>query len=539
MNNVVNDSDLEASVESKLDAQLQQWQRLSPWSIVYFIARTFKGGLDPNILVFLAPLYGLYHLIEDKALSAIVLSIAIPLLILTLAIVKYVFFKYRVKDETFHIVKGVLFRNRIDIPFSRIQDVQIEAPYYFRAMGLVSAAIDTAGSNVSEVVLAAITNETAIELREWVFQKDKLASVSGKGDSIESIDDNVVAPRSALSEHSTGLNEVLLMRSVKDLLIHGVSNNRVWILIAALLPLVDAVMGQSIDKVVALNSMEFFQLEGASALHLSAVFVAAIIVLIAVTVMLSILGSFVSLHGYCLTRSDETLSRESGLFSRRQVNLKFSRLQYVSIQQGVMDRLFDRFNLFFEQVSSHRQNPQEKSTRFLVPSVTSEEVECLCSEVYSNIALDLSAFKRTLKGVNVRYFRQQVLLTTLPLSAILLIALVIATEDSYLLAFFPLVLVLGCWLNFLSWKKCGYACIGEYLLVRRGLFGTTYTLFPQYKLQQVALHQSLPMRYSGYCTLRFLLGTVAVGIPYIPLKEGIVLADSSMYHLEASGRSWM
>lgn len=511
-------------MNENLLAQFHDWQRLSPWSILYFISRTINNFLDPNILFIAAPLYGMYQLLQNNLLFIILLAILIPGGIVGYATASYLFFKYRIHQDKLQISKGLLFKSEIDLPFERIQDVRIDKPFYFKPIGLVSATIDSAGSSEQEAVLAAIPHFAAMDLRERILAK---SGAQQNNDATEETESSV--PPSA---------DLLLTRSAGDLVIHGISNNKAWVIMAALFPLIDNLLEGMAKSFIDTSAANFTELAQISYWFAGLLLFTGIFSIVMIMMVLSVAGSVISYYGFQLSQQNGTLSRESGLFTRHQVNLKQRRLQYISIQQGLIDRLFGRFNVYFHQVSDQHAAAQQQNKSFIVPSVTEEQVRFLCQKMYPDCAFSLAGIKQRLTPISARYIGQQILLTTLPVTLAIAVFLEMNGGESWF-NYLAIVFAVGCLLNYLRWKKWGYWKLNDYLLIRKGLLGSIYTLFPNFKAQQVTIKQSLLMERNEHCQLQIVVGASTMKIPYFPLSEGLQLADTALYHVESSQRSWM
>ncbi|MCG8313483.1 MAG: PH domain-containing protein [Pseudomonadales bacterium] len=504
------------------------WQRLSPWAMLYFIVRVFKGGLDPNALFLLAPLYGFYQFINEWEHAKYFLGALIFSAIVLHAIVSYLFFKYSLDDSRILISSGILFKRRIDIPCSHIQDIRIEKPLYFKPLGLVSASIDTAGSNEKEAVLAALTAEQAQTIRAWALSNDAPTRTKATETATHRL--------SETSIDETEQQILLLTRSNYDLIVHGISNNRIWIILAALLPFIDRALERAVDSIVAYSSIEINQLAEQPFPMVVIYISAAIIIFVSFILSLSIIGSFINFYNFRLTRTNDSLRRESGLMSRHQVSLKISRVQSIAIKQGLIDRCFKRYNLFFHQFSSH--DNQQLSQTFLIPSIKPSEVDKMTQQAFRDFHLFSSETTlSTLLPISKKYIRQQTLLWSIPV----LLIFIFLTENFSTSAFiyFPWMLSALLIINYLRWKKWGYRQRDDYLIIRKGFLGTQLHIFPKYKTQQITINQSLPMIYSNYCNIHFILGLNRIKLPYISLTQGISLTDNCLYDIESSDRSWM
>lgn len=77
----------------------------------------------------------------------------------------YLRFQFRVEQDALVVEKGVLRRERLQVPFERIQTIQLYQGPLQQLLGLTGLRIDTAGSSGSELQLVAIRKEVADGLR--------------------------------------------------------------------------------------------------------------------------------------------------------------------------------------------------------------------------------------------------------------------------------------------------------------------------------------------------------------------------------------
>lgn len=518
--------------------ELEQWQRMSPWSILYFIGSTLRNLLDPNVLVMLAPAYGLYQWMDNTFYFVLIAALAVPGLIIGAAVFQYLFFFFRVVDNNFQIRRGLLFKRHLDLPVSRIQDVNIDKPFYFKPVNLVSASLDTAGSSENEAVLAAVSLAFANDLREWVITGEKDTSAgrqeSERPDALSGDTEDTPPATKAAGKAFPVLN-----RSLRDLVIHGITNNKVWIILAAAFPFLDRFLEHQWQSLFADQASEFSSLLQANALYAYGVVAGLVVALILVMMVLSVLGSILMLYGYEIHQKADALSRESGLFSRNQINLKIRRVQYIHIKQSLPDRLFRRFNLIYRQLDSNQPANRQSNAAFMVPSVTVTDISRLIALVYPESRFLPGSSDPNLKRISRRYIVQQFLIKTLPAVILILAFMVINDAQSYAPATGALLFTTGAIINVLQWYRWGYDAQEDFLILRMGILGKNYLLVPRYKIQQMSLSQSYPMSRNHHCHVAFVVGLSGLKIPYIPCSAGTQLIDQSLYDVESTSRSWM
>ncbi len=81
------------------------------------------------------------------------------------AVLFYLRFKFSVEDQVLVVEKGVLRRERLQVPFERIQTIQLYQGPLQQIFRLTGLRVDTAGSSGSELQLVAIRKDEAAQLQ--------------------------------------------------------------------------------------------------------------------------------------------------------------------------------------------------------------------------------------------------------------------------------------------------------------------------------------------------------------------------------------
>ncbi|MDA1076717.1 MAG: PH domain-containing protein, partial [Proteobacteria bacterium] len=199
----------------------------------------------------------------------------------------------------------------------------MENPFYFRPWDLVTVKIDGAGSSVEEVYLAALTRTRAEEIREHIRKHQ-----TGSAQANLNLDQQTeVAPGSTL----------VLKRDLIDLIIHGLTNNRAWIILGA----IAAIYGQAGDAINSLIGSFGFNLEDliTNASMFAILIIGFSVLTVAVMIMagLSVLGSIFTYYRFELHRTQSTFTVFQGLLTRHEINLKKSRIQALRVRRDWLD----------------------------------------------------------------------------------------------------------------------------------------------------------------------------------------------------------
>ena len=532
--------------EPKLKVETgDEWQRLSLISILYFTIRNFTNSAQ--VLIYSIPALAISFNIWDNLLSPEVL-IGAGILFLSTSVsgvISFLMYKFRVHNQHVEIHHGVFQRRYTNLPLWRIQNVKIERPFYYRPFGYALVVLDTAGSGKEEAKIVAVPEDYAEALKKQVLYEKALHD-EGDLDCLPNEDlsdeqsSSFPTPRTRAkavdSSHSN--EEVLNRRSVKDIIIHGITNNRVWIILGAAAPFYDDVFGL-VSEWLADKGLQLNQLVGEQtvAWWLFGLYAFVILMmLMALVALLSVGGALFTFYGYTLSRTGDRYIRRSGLLNKLEVSMRASRIQMITAKQDWLDKILKRVNLYFEQNSTAGQQMQElmSPNKLIVPSVTEDEAFALSQEVMPGCDLRGQDYQT----ISKRFITFWLLAGwTLPFITFFTIGAVSSHLDimlGSLVVFSAVSLLLT-----LRWWRWGIAYDSKYVYIRRGRIGIDYQCFEPYKAQQVIVKQSVFMKRRKQATVKFVLASGAVTVPFLPEDYVNKLADSVLFEVESTRRSWM
>ncbi|AUI83587.1 PH domain-containing protein [Alteromonas macleodii] len=532
--------------EPKLKVETgDEWQRLSLISILYFTIRNFTNSAQ--VLIYTIPALAISFNIWDNLLSPEVL-IGAGILFLSTSVsgvISFLMYKFRVHNQHVEIHHGVFQRRYTNLPLWRIQNVKIERPFYYRPFGYALVVLDTAGSGKEEAKIVAVPEDYAEALKKQVLYEKALHD-EGDLDCLPNEDlsdeqsSSFPTPRTRAkavdSSHSN--EEVLNRRSVKDIIIHGITNNRVWIILGAAAPFYDDVFGL-VSEWLADKGLQLNQLVGEQTVawwQFGLYAFVILMMLMALVALLSVGGALFTFYGYTLSRTGDRYIRRSGLLNKLEVSMRASRIQMITAKQDWLDKILKRVNLYFEQNSTAGQQMQElmSPNKLIVPSVTEDEAFALSQEVMPGCDLRGQDYQT----ISKRFITFWLLAGwTLPFITFFIIGAVSSHLDimlGSLVVFCAVSLLLT-----LRWWRWGIAYDSKYVYIRRGRIGIDYQCFEPYKAQQVIVKQSVFMKRRKQATVKFVLASGAVTVPFLPEDYVNKLADSVLFEVESTRRSWM
>lgn len=505
------------------DALTIPWQRLSPIAMVYFYASGIK--IAANNIIYLLPAFAIsYATLQENPQVWLPILIAVLSLIGLFSVLNYFFYTFRLDATTVEIRSGIFSKAHTNLPFSRIQNVSLEQPIYYRFLNYCSMQLDTAGSTKQEAKIVALPLDVAQTLKKRILQVSK-----HKDEDTLQADDE-----SATSNHE----EIINQRSLGDLVIHGITNNRVWIIFGFLAPFYDNIANSIAGYLgaVGLDLGNWFDPVNQSVIQVVLAISGIVVLVVLFFSLLSVIGSIIVFYGYTLSRDKDRYVRRSGLLTKQEITMRLSRLQMIVKHQDWLDLVFGRSNLELRQNSAGMQasDPTQTSLKIMVPSVSDQQAQDITSDAWPENHM----YQVNFQAISKRYIVRQFLTWLLPLWIIALSAAIVNQETSLIVtSAIALPLLMG--LVWCRWKRWGIAQDEEFLYIRKGLFGMDLYCFPIYKIQQVKMSQSYLMKRNNLANIKLVLACGAVNIPFVYQKLAVEVIDKSLYKVESEGRSWM
>jgi putative membrane protein len=527
---VLNDKFELNEIEPSEDAQ--QWQSLSPIAMLYFSTSFIKQLAGNFIYLIPALVVGYNSFLKHPFIWLPAIAVVLGLLAL-FAFLSFKVYRYRLTEDNIEIRSGVFSKKHLNLPFSRVQNVKIEQPFYYRISGHACLKLDTAGSAKNEAKLIAIKLENAEQLKTQIQQVAKQASSEIDNEHSE---DGVIGK-------NTTKNEVLLnQRQLSDLVIHGITSNRIWILLGGLAPFYDNILegiGNGLES-VGIDLSELFSLETHSMLEVGLYALSLTMLFMLLLVSFSVIGAIISFYGFTLSKLGDKYIRRSGLITKHEVSMRLSRLQMIVRKQDWLDVLLKRINLKLEQNSSIGNNfdPSAANNKILVPSVYHDECHSIIDDAYPGNQLASLIAGNHFESISKRYITRNIVYIWLPLYS-LISAFALLNLNFILCGVVLILFLMTCALVVLSWKRWGITRDDQFTYVRKGLLGVDYYCFEPYKIQQCQFKQSVFLKKHHLASVKFVLACGSVSVPMIDENLAYQLVDEGLYQVESCEKSWM
>lgn len=499
-----------------------EWQRTSPAAAIFYVGKIVQG-IAQNAFQFLAPAAAFVFTYEgdlkDNILIAIVVSVV---LVIVSSIVRYLFFRYCITDDSILIREGVFKKTQLDIKFDRVQAINTEQNIVYRALNLVTAKIDTAGSSGQEGNLPAIKPELAESLREKTRRRKK-ATFTEDDEAQKTGDDYV---------------EKLLQLSAIDMVRIGVSDNRALIFLALLGPLAEQFERRIPDMFEESNVFQALAIITGinSGPGLIFTIIVGALLLLAIA---SIIGAFLRYHRYRLTFDSHVFQSTGGLLTKHVHSIDRAKIQTVVMRQNIVLRMLGRHRLDAKQATSGKKNQANANRKNFVvpiclPEKSSELVQQFLDEHSPN--LETNPNSRAFASISPHYIRSRtVLFGVLPASAVTMFFVAIAGFAGLVMLLWVPISALCAWQYF---RRYGVQVARDGVSVRRGFLGYRISTFLHRKVQRISVTQTYLQRRKSLATIRFFLASGSVRVPYVNYDQARILRDYVLYRVQSSQQAW-
>ncbi|UCF18714.1 MAG: PH domain-containing protein [Gemmatimonadota bacterium] len=425
--------------------------------------------------------------------STLIFVLAIMGLIAAWITLAYLRFRYRLSEESLIILHGVFIRKRRVIPRSRIQNVDLRAGVLQQIFGTTTARIETAGGQTTEAILHVVSRSEGARLRKELVALSRRAPPTAVGEAarVAAVSGPPFEPTETLAEASRQPQMVYRVTPLQ-LVIAGATSNRAGLLVGALLGgdflfdfvptdwLLRRVLPPELfDPETAMNGMLQIAQRDLQAFLLGLGMLVAFFGLAGWAI--SVLTSVVRYFDFSFTQSGGELKVSYGLLTRREKGFRRSRIQNVQIEESLLRRWLG-FASLHSQTAGYGQMKADERMETLTPITRASELAPHLEAAFPGFRWEEVEWRPSHPRARRRLFVRRALV-------ILVATLLLAPVSSWALLLL-LAMVPAWFLAAAHYRHLGHARLGEYILVREGLWNRRTHIVPVRKIQALYFRQS-------------------------------------------------
>lgn len=432
-------------------------------------------------------------------------------------------FYFSLDENSILIDKGVLKRTKVNIPFERIQTVNLQQNLLHQMFGVVSLEIDTAGANKSEMTIDALKKEDAEAIRQFILEEKN--QILGQKDQVAG---EIVHEE---KEEEKGGEKTLLQLSFSDLLKIGLSQNHLKsmaLLFAFAFSILNEISSTLGDDLVEeqLSGFESYFINSGWAMALGAL-ISVFIISFLYSMMSTILVNFelkMSIRG-------QELKLFKGLLNREEISINTSKVQILSWSNNPVRRLFRMHTITLAQAGSAEATALQ--TKIKIPGAYLQHIRQIAWLVFPK------DYVRTEQKHPVSHLLKYRII----IFAGLVPAMVASAAGYYFLDAKALFFLL--WLPILIFgaelyhKKRSFEINDELLKNNKGIFGNHREMVHLYKVQAVKVTQSWYQRRKNLANIDIYTAAGPLKIPFISIQQAEAIETFVLYKIESNDQNWM
>ncbi len=445
---------------------------------------------------------------------AIIISFFILILIRSYLV--YRNFKFKIDGDYFILKKGIFSKKNVAVAFDRIQNVNFSQNLIHQLINVYQVDIETAGTNLTEISIKALSLAEAKALRE----KITLAKHVGGTEDIPI----------ALKEEKP-----LLSIGIKSLLKVSISENH----FQSLLLLIAFLFGfyQQVQDVfknfLSEELLDTYVNKGKDII--SGSFLLLFLLLIILTIV-AIITSFIRvfLRHFDLKFSIKNSAFEikQGLINKKAVILKREKVQFIKIVTNPLKRKLGISYVVFKQAISGKTKKVDKLIKIV--GCKEEHLHKIKDTLFST--LDFSGIT---KEKPHWYFVYRIIVRSILTITILNACYYwIFNADKQVWFNVFLILLIASFI-YARVKKLYFKVSNDILIVGGGSIETTTTYLELFKVQNVKMKQTFFQKRRKVADIILQTASGKINIPSITMERANELYDYILYKVETSTKKWM
>ncbi len=507
-----------------MQQRFSQWTGLSVWSIISYTLNTIRLVITNGYAMVPVVYTGWQQGFSSP--WVIVAAVGVAVAVLIYAIIQWAMFRYRLFDDKLGVRQGLIFKKAHEIPLSKIQNVRLEQPIYFRPLGLYSLVVETAGSKDDEAVLAAVNYRKAMQLKRRLVNPLLPSALENEPNEIRSSESS--------EQQSNKRSHTLVNKDFKQLLLFGLyQNNLFWFAIIAGPIIGQLDWSQLADTHLVQSSLQWYERVVSISVLYQLVFGSLLIIgFYLLLSIISMAASVLKYYPYHLSRDSNTLHRSGGIIAKQNDALALQRIQVIRFSQPIIGRLLSLWTVYFKQVQG-TEVEQKAKKHMLVPSMTRKTASALLNDM-QGIEAKTTVLPTHFKPIHFGwYWRRALAPLIVPAVNTIGMGMNPITEIMWLIG---LGFTLGLYLRYRQW---GYYLDGTDCWIHTGMLGHSWHLIALRKVQHVAITQTKGQRRKGLATLELGLASGTQTIPYMPLSDAREIAERALAITARSPKNWI
>lgn len=456
-------------------------RRLHPIALIKELIVSVRQSIIPIAVV----IFAVFRNLNDNGILSWwmypLLIIALIVLLLAPALIKYFTYRYRMDDKGIRVKYGLFFKKNIFIPYERIQTVQQKQWFFYMPFHVVQILIETAGGGKAEADLSAVPASVAQELKD--LRAGKVAELVEE-ERAETAEIPVVEEK----------NEKPLLTfqlEVKELLLMAVTSGGVFGIFFIILA-----FGQQFRDLIPADFVE----EQFDTILRYGVLILVIIGFVVLLILwgIAIVSTLFKYFQFKLMKFDDHIVIEKGLLQREHTSIAFERIQSIKLIESPLRQMLKLASV--RVVTAGSSGDEEHSGDILIlPIVKKAKALEILPQFLEDYQFPIEKLERAPKKSLRRFFFIN-LIWTIPV--ILLVSILLFPWGLFSLLLLP---IFGC-IAYGAYRATGFHTTETELVMQGRAFISKQTNFMlKRRVQSVDYAQSIWMKKGNVVHFKVLM----------------------------------
>jgi putative membrane protein len=423
-------------------------------------------------------------------------------------------FQFKIENQHFILKKGIIKKTNTSIPFDRIQNINFKQNIIQQIINVHELNIETAGSSKAEISIKALSFEEASALKKAVTIFDKGVAEP----TIETVEKPLL---------KVGLFELIKVSLTENHL------QSLLLLVAVLIGFFQQI-SELFESLGKQNLLDNYISENASALENSVIIIAGLLIFLTIVAVLSSVVRVVLRHfNLTVFVKNNALEIYQGLTTKNSVILKKDKVQHITISDNpIKKKLGISFITFKQAISGKVKKKQDKVIKIVG-----------CKEAQIMAIKELLFPNENLEGIDKNfpdsYFKIRLYLRGAILVLFANSISYVTTHNSVLFLGNIFIIPMIIFFIELKFRKRYYLFNDDLLLVAQGTVETHKTYVPFFKVQNIALKQTIFQVKKNVADIVLQTASGKIKIPCISIEKAHKLYNYILFKVETSQKSWM
>lgn len=455
-------------------ATTEQWLRSSIWALLPLLVKAAVQWA--GVIIGSA-----YLSFNDRFQAYAPYGItALALVILGSALLNWRYTLFRVSVQGIELRRGVLQKEHLLLAKSRIQELQVQQPFYFRPLKLFTVSLDSAGSQQQEFYLTGLTSKQL-----------------------------------ALLQGDVQVDQTLPSTPFFRIWLATLYNKHLWLPLLAVFGAAQSQLDGELFERWFAQGREALQDSG---LQQSVVLqIAASLSVLLLVAFVLLLMTLIWLYPQRFLRDGQQLQLLQGTLLKKSLRIQTKRVQMLTVSQPWLARFLGHFSLIFHGFT----NSQEQKSKFALLGQTEDDIDL---QLQAQQLLALSDIQKLpLQRYVPAYFRRLLWFRGIIIVLLSLLVVVfwqtqvISLSTGFVVLFAAALWLLGDLWAYRRWH--GFCVQDQVLYLWHGGIGQFWQVLPLQQVQKVQLVQSLFLRQHQLVQVNFGTANGSVKLAAIPNQQ--------------------